>query len=335
MIEELEIKTGFDFFQTTDEKWYKESVNGYKTEKGSNKIIPSRKEWVPIFSISDIPVLDKVAENNYWGTIYAWESLMKPYLKNRGIEIDFDLVSGVIKRQVQYQLADLWNNSKQGRYSGWNGYGTPKNITLDKLSLEDLTTLVRFYVQRAKRRIEKWIMNKELNLDIAFDNVNDRYGNVWKWNSIVKQWNQFHGFAIKRPRATTSPYVIGPKYIATYDKYSGNTEPLACLMIERKYLPYYKAAIAVGDEIESKYCQLWVQKKFDHKDTPHKSIRPKYRKYIKKPLEECGVEIVEHDNLTSAIFATYQLPPLNTLDEYEEFLEMASKEVLEKVTFNY
>ena len=104
-------------------------------------------------------------------------------------------------------------------------------------------------------------------------------------------------------------------------------------MIEKKDIPYFKAAQVLNDPISTDYLQLWVKEGFDHKDTLHRGLRPKYRKLIKKPLELAGVDIIERPTLND-LFCVYTPPKVNNIKEYEQFLKKSSEEAINQLKKN-
>lgn len=341
MIEELH--PGVDVFMNTfpekSEVWRNCKPYSMHQNSNSSKIISNSKKYVPIFSISN-NYLNDIHRNNTWAyRNYTYSNNVKPYLERRKISLpDPDSVSPLIM-QIFYRAAvQMWDKATEGVTRRMRVYHWSREINheiLDKLSDDQLKLMLSYFVRKERRKVEKWIISKDLDVPQAYDGAIDQHGNVWKWDQILNFWRNFNGFAVKRPRGTTPSYVIANNYIAKYTRQTGDTEPLACLMIERKYIPYYKAALLVGDFIDPKYLQLWVKEGFDHKDTLHKTMRPKYRKFIKKPLEAAGVEIKEFKNLEQEMFAFYSLPKMKSISDYEAFLKKASDEVLDAIPSYY
>ena len=340
MIDLIEIDTTFDLRglhgTKQDADWSEARIGSCLTpSEDSSKIVSKSKKWVPYFSIgkSNIPLkFDNYHVGGYWWTDGPGkyfekrgiipESFRNPTGHRQELLLPETLVSATIKG-----LSELWRD-------GTNPNRYDSSSYLDNLSQKQLRRLAIYYVRRVRDRLEKYIGNKDLLVDEAWEGSRNRgWGGIWKWGDFIQNFWSGPGFVKKRGRGVTPSYIAAPGYIAGFDPETGVTDPLVCLMVKKDYLPYYKGSLIVGDRVDSQYFKLYVKEGFDIKNTSDKNLRPKYRKYIKKVLNEAGVEIIEKKNLND-IFSIYTMPAMKSLAEYNTFLNNASIEVMDYCRVN-
>ncbi len=84
----------------------------------------------------------------------------------------------------------------------------------------------------------------------------------------------------------------------------------------------------MDDYVSTDYVELWVKDDFDITGSAHRGLRPKYRKFIKTPLQKAGVKIITKPNFNEMLLS-YSLPKFTNIKGYEKFLKEASVEALE------
>lgn len=161
----------------------------------------------------------------------------------------------------------------------------------------------------------------------ALDNLRRRWGNLWKYDSLFKHFWSGVGFTTFRTRDPRYKYVVGRYYIAHMDNTTGATTPLVCLVTQKRFLEMITLSYIMEEPIDSKYLQLWVHEKFDVVRTEYKTLRPRFRKEVRKPMEALGIKVVMKPNLYS-LFNMFQGVPCSTMAEYNEFLKDSSIEIL-------
>ena len=305
------------------------SGGGYNPE--TCKILNKSKKMVPLFSIGqeyNNPQIRATMAHNFtnhqvqdaykrlkWDRFDRYNPDTSPY--------SYAFYSLVVKAR-QAIISALGRGYRGNRYH-INIYISDK---LNAMSLKEANTLLMYYVYKEKAKIEEYITGG-ITIDAALDSCISG-GNSLTYNSFLSHFFNSSGFTIYRTRIPGLGYIECRYYIAEYNLTTGASTPLVCGMIERKHIPYFKAAQVLDDPISTDYLQLWVKEGFDHKDTLHRGLRPKYRKFIKKPLELVGVNIIERASLND-IFCVYTPPKVNSIGEYEQFLKDASIEALAEI----
>lgn len=306
----------------------------------STKILSINSQMRPLFSIG-------FPDRQFYGRTYYGRNYQRfPFsnlsnhivgvLKSRGLNFRENLkcpdkyIEELSYVYILEKLNKMYILSSSGMRSSYH-YHSRQQVSefLDKFSNSQLETIFLYFLNQYKNILENWIKNKEFAIDSAWDNRSFGWGTLWKWNDLFSHFFQNMDFVTYRTRSHLR-YIVGQGYIAQYDTTTMVTEPLVCIMVNKDHIPYIKGSIILNDLILSEYIELWVKDGFDVVRSEHKSLRPKYRKFIKKPLESAGVKIITKPSLND-IFSKYTLPKFNNLNHYNKFLEDSSIEVLDAI----
>jgi len=160
-----------------------------------------------------------------------------------------------------------------------------------------------------------------------FDNQAGIHGYYWRYQSLIDHFWHGSGFRIMRTRNPRMKFVVGRYYLAHYNNLTGATIPLVCLVTQAKFMDLIRWSHLLGKPVDSKHFQLWVKDDFDVVRSTYSLIRPRYRKFIKKPMEEAGVRVITKPDL-KILFSKFQGVKCDTMKEYHEFLKDSSKEIL-------
>jgi hypothetical protein len=312
MIEEIEVENIFELRKPLS------AYRGSSSLTESAKIVPENRKIIPFCTIN----MSNVNNNLLFSEIvcdYLTEIGMKEELVE-ALTTDYypDNMKQLLTRAIN-SLITL-NTTHYGNSSA--------KAILSKFNKEQFTTILTYLVHKHKGQLDNKIANIEVHNKV-FNGVPDINGYIHKYSQVLDLFYADKGgrYTIFKTRDPDLKYVIGKYYIAHYNRITGETIPLVCMVTKRKYIPYFKAAQTVGDYAHSEYVELWVKDGFDIVNSPHRSLRSKYRKEIKKPLEQAGINIVTKENLNE-LFLEYQLPKFNTINQYEQFLKDASVEAL-------
>lgn len=146
-------------------------------------------------------------------------------------------------------------------------------------------------------------------------------------------------------------YCIGtdPVYIANY-KYTKAfytlfrdhkhySEPIYFLCTKRKYIRYIRQCILMQKEIDNRVLKLIVRDDFDIPRTSEKFrlLRPNYRKYVKKPILNEGIEIITMSlsEINKIVFSNNNLH-FKSLNKASSFSELdAIKDKISNVANKY
>ena len=308
-------------------------------EEKSTKIISDNSEFIPICSIPKITCINFLNSHSRRASrnidiIKAFEEVgikeeVIDFLREDSIypELLVDIVLSAI-----YLIIKSSSDNNFIRY-GYYTYSKVKVLELfDKITKEEFYTLLSYLVIKDKTNLDIDIIDKNIN-NYLLDGVIGEYGNINSYSNAILAFFEKGSperFSIFKTRNPLFKYVIGKYYIAHYDMITGETTPLVCMVAKRKNLPYFKAAQVMDDYVSTDSVELWVKDDFDVVRSAHRGLRPKYRKFIKTPLQEAGVKIVTKPNFNEMLL-TYSLPKFKTIVQYEEFLNKASVEVLESI----
>jgi hypothetical protein len=325
MIEEEKKLIFGNFSAGDDNKYYDWRRDGYTISKNvykySCKVTGTNKEWLPYFAIitSDLPygkvktdMLRSSLDYQVGNKIYEYTNI-EPY-------------------SLKYEKNDRYNHNmfKVLRDASMNFRKKIPHYSdspVHTLSKEKYYKLFAYFLVLELNKLEDVIKNREINHVAMDNNIQQKF--YWKYSHIFNHFYFRSGFQIFGSRDPRLQYVIGPYYIAHYDRITGNTKPLVSLVIKSKYLPYYKGAIVTSTAINPKHVELWVDSSFDITGSMHKGLRPKYRKFIKKELIELGVKVVVKENLDKELFNQYSLPSdIRTINQFQTFCEESGKEML-------
>jgi hypothetical protein len=211
----------------------------------------------------------------------------------------------------------------------YSNYGTNYAITqvLNNMSKKEFRTLYMYFLMKEKAKVDEYITSGMDITQLPFG-IRNRYVSSLKYNSLLHNFFNSSSSMRYKTRIPGIMYLTGRYYIAHFDEMNLQETPLVCAVIKREHIPYFKAAQLLDDPVSTSLIELWVKEGFDHKDTIHRGLRPKYRKFIKKPLALKGVEIVEKKDFSELVMK-YNPPKVANVQEYERFLEDACKESLE------
>jgi len=297
------------------------------------KIISDSSEFIPICSIPKI-ICNNVSVNSNIKRqiIQAFEEIgikeeIIDFLREDSIypKLLKEIVVAAIYR-ILSKNCDLVNHYYYSR-------DYAKNQILElftKITKEQFYILLSYLVIKDKINLDIDIVDKNIN-NCLLDNVIGIYGSI---NTYDKAMTSFHTlsnndkFCVFKTRNSLFKYVIGKYYIAHYNMITGETIPLVCMVAKRKNLPYFKASQVIDDYVFTDYVELWVKDDFDIAGSIHRGLRPKYRKFIKTPLQKAGVKIITKPNFNEMLL-NYSLPKFKDIKGYEEFLRKASIEALE------
>jgi len=308
-------------------------------EEKSTKIISDNSEFIPICSIPKIICINHLNSHSRRSRnidiIKAFEEVgikeeVIDFLREDSIypELLVDIVLSAI-----YSIIKSSSDKNLTTRYGYYTYSKVKVLELfDKITKEEFYTLLSYLVIKDKTNLDIDIIDKNIN-NYLLDGVIGEYGNISSYSNAILAFfkkKSSKKFSIFKTRNPLFKYVIGKYYIAHYNMITGETTPLVCMVAKRKNLPYFKAAQVMDDYVSTDSVELWVKDDFDVVRSAHRGLRPKYRKFIKTPLQEAGVKIVTKPNFNEMLL-TYSLPKFKTIVQYEEFLNKASVEVLESI----
>lgn len=311
----------------------------YKTpsEEKSTKIISDSSEFIPICSIPKITCINSLnshsRRNRNIDIIKAFEEVgikeeVIDFLREDSIypELLVDIVLSAI-----YSIIKSSSDNNSTSLYGYYTYSKVKVLELfDKITKEQFYTLLSYLVIKDKMNLDTDIVDKNIN-NYLLDGIVGDHGNI---NTYDNAMTAFHSkgdpnkFSIFKTRNSLFKYVIGKYYIAHYNMITGETTPLVCMVAKRKNLPYFKASQVMDDYVSTDYVELWVKDDFDITGSVHRGLRPKYRKFIKTPLQKAGVKIITKSNFNEMLLS-YSLPKFTNIKGYEKFLREASVEALE------
>ena len=322
--------------RNTDTRIFHRSGRG--ANKYSTKIINKRKKLVPLFTIGQdynnplinsrsraLPTfnscstkLSQAIEAKRWASLasYNKDTALYSYAFKAILENAFDSLKKVLC------------GHSSSRYLRQYTIDNEVAEKLNNLSEKEADTLLLFFMYKEKDKLEKYITSG-ISIESALESQPGFHPSL-TYKSFISDFYNAQGFVQYNTRIPGLGYIVGRYYIAECNLVSGATTPLVCGVIERKDIPYFKAAQVLDDPISTDYLQLWVKEGFDHKDTLHKGLRPKYRKFIKKPLELEGVDIIEKPTLSN-LFCVYTPPKVNNIKEYEQFLKKSSEEAINQL----
>ena len=312
--------------------------NGRSANKYSTKIINKRKKLVPLFTIGQ-DYNNLCINENARNFLYAHAPVMTAALKEKKWDFiinNYSKESSLYSEAFDIILSNAFSNFKDALSPGENNYISYRRSNIDanklkNLSKKDADTLLLYFLHKEKEKVEKYITSG-ISIDSALEGIVG-YNASLKYTSFISDFYNANGFVQYRTRTQGLGYIVGRYYIAEYNEATGATTPLVCGVIEKKDIPYFKAAQVLNDPISTDYLQLWVKEGFDHKDTLYRGLRPKYRKLIKKPLELAGVDIIERTTLND-LFCVYTPPKVNNIKEYEQFLKKSSEEAINQLKQN-
>lgn len=303
------------------------------SEEKSTKIISDSSEFIPICSIPKIVCVGTASivrsRNNQ--IILAFEEIgikkeIIDFLKEDSIypellkQIVLSAIYGIIEK-----------NNKRSDHYYYNPYSTSKVLDLfTKITKEQFYTLLSYLVIKDKMNLDTDIVDKNIN-NYLLDGIVGDHGNINTYDNAMKAFHSKKDpdkFSIFKTRNSLFKYVIGKYYIAHYNIITGETTPLVCMVAKRKNLPYFKASQVMDDYVSTDYVELWVKDDFDITGSAHRGLRPKYRKFIKTPLQKAGVKIITKPNFNEMLLS-YSLPKFTNIKGYEKFLKEASVEALE------
>ena len=315
--------------------------SGKNANKHSTKIINKRKKLVPLFTIGqdyNNPLIN--FGNRPRPTFSSSNAKLSLAIKEKGWSSlsSYDKDTALYSYAFNTILENAFKALKKVLY-GPSASHYLRQYTIDnevaerlnKLSKKDANTLLLYFIHKEKNKLEKYITSG-ISIESALESQ-PGYHSSLTYNSFLSDFYNAKGFVQYNTRIPGLGYIVGRYYIAECNLASGATTPLVCGVIERKDIPYFKAAQVLDDPISTDYLQLWVKEGFDHKDTLHKGLRPKYRKFIKKPLELEGVDIIEKPTLSN-LFCVYTPPKVNNIKEYEQFLKKSSEEAINQLKKN-
>ena len=303
------------------------------SEEKSTKIISDSSEFIPICSIPKIVCggTTSIARSRSNQIILAFEEIgikkeIIDFLKEDTIYPK--LLKQIVLSAIYRIIAKCQPETKHYYY---NHYRISKiSEVFTKITKEQFYTLLSYLVIKDKMNLDTDIVDKNIN-NYLLDGIVGEHGNI---NTYDNAMTAFHSkgdpdkFSIFKTRNSLFKYVIGKYYIAHYNMITGETTPLVCMVAKRKNLPYFKASQVMDDYVSTDYVELWVKDDFDITGSAHRGLRPKYRKFIKTPLQKAGVKIITKPNFNEMLLS-YSLPKFTNIKGYEKFLKEASVEALE------
>ena len=311
---------------------------GKAANKYSTKIINKRKKLVPLFTIGqdyNNPLINSrnkaLLTFNSCSTKLSQAIEAKRWASLASYNKDTALYSYAFKTILQNafdSLKKVLYTHSSSRYLRQYTIDTEVAEKLNNLSEKEADTLLLYFIHKEKNKLEKYITSG-ISVESALESQPGFHPSL-TYKSFISDFYNAQGFVQYNTRIPGLGYIVGRYYIAECNLVSGATTPLVCGVIERKDIPYFKAAQVLDDPISTDYLQLWVKEGFDHKDTLHRGLRPKYRKFIKKPLELEGVDIIEKPTLSN-LFCVYTPPKVNNIKEYEQFLKKSSEEAINQL----
>jgi len=136
----------------------------------------------------------------------------------------------------------------------------------------------------------------------------------------------FHGFSsdgILR-------YIIGSYFIGVYDNSTRVLTPLVCMVTRPKYVPYLKLSCILQKPVNPDTIELWVNDNFDITNSLYNKLRSRYRKFIKKPIQEHGINIVSKSgNFINELILHNQIPIFEDIKEHKEWFNKIGREFIQ------
>lgn len=299
-------------------------VNRGATVCEQSDLIVGNKDTIPLFSIG---LKEKNRNSYYYEGMdnYGRQIQYNTAIPKEALQMERELIPESITTAIESAgmrfILDMFKNRRQ------------ITLPLSALTIEQQCKLFLFYVQKEKKNLEEWISSPTLEIESAYCNVPSNWGDIYRWNSLLDQFFSFNGFKVFRSKASPCYYVVGPYYLGTYDRVTGASTPLVCLVTNRKYIEYLKLSNLTDDLINSNIVELWVKDDFDITGSIHKGLRSRYRKYIKSYFDTQKVEIVEKKDLTE-LFLQFTMPKFSSISEYEGFLTEESTKILKQLKIN-
>jgi len=106
---------------------------------------------------------------------------------------------------------------------------------------------------------------------------------------------------------------------------------LFCAMAKREMIPYLRMCYLMGEDPHPSSLELWVRDDLDVTRGAYKNLRPKYRKELKKTVEESGIKIVEMPSLDDVMYHKINVPKFKRLSERGVWYKERSEEFLQSL----
>lgn len=296
----------------------------------SCRIYKEGQEYLPLMMI-ERENINRRTSNSHTENVYLREHPLMLYIFTENLQTSTDLETGsnyytdTIPPYIAHVLREEINKfiSANCFYSR-KGNVHERVCKLKNCTNEQIDLLLAHVIFKAKLKIQKEFLLKKPEESKEFrDGVPYENRNYFKYQDLLKHFFSRRDFSIFRGRDLRQQFVVANYYLAHYNSENGVTTPLVCVMVRREHLLYAKACYMMNEPIDPACLELWVKDDFDVVRSAYGNIRPKYRKFIKKPLLDAGVTIKNVKNFED-MFLKYTPPIVHSIDEYEDFLKNSS-----------
>jgi hypothetical protein len=254
-------------------------------------ILPgTNSDFVPLFCLNKLQVL------------YEGESLWNPYDVSPNVDkIIKELFPNAIESKIYREIIAKYLMDKL------QGYAVLNDLKTQTLLMKEI---IQDYLEDKSFHIPNIIS------DLSFSN----YENIFDYIKTNNLW------AMGNLR--TSNYLLNLGFMATYNvrtdsdgQYTVDFQPLFSFVVKSEHIKYLRLCYLTGTPVDTSVLELWITKGFEDKETPFKLMKMNYRKYLKEWVTENKIRVVEHDNLTSALFTQLETPALKTLKDRSSWLK--------------